>query len=337
LRRLVLDPLLPALGGVRRLIVALDDVLHAVPLDALPLDGGAVGERFEIELRSALRELAWPGPPPATSLGLVVLGGASYGPLPGDADATSATSAHDPIPTVWERGFQPLPETGPEARGLAQLYASAFGEGAESSILEERQASRERLETLAPRARFLHVATHGWFAPESIASSADQRPIAGQPWRTLSTEEQVRGTSPMLLCGLALAGANLPDGSGRRRGLITAEELASWDLSSCELAVLSACDTNVGIRRAGQGVASLQKALHMAGARSTITSLWKVPDQATRELMLDFYRRIWIEGEPRRRALWAAKMSLRDARNELGQPIHPVQAWAGWVLTGAAD
>jgi len=85
---------------------------------------------------------------------------------------------------------------------------------------------------------------------------------------------------------------------------VTAEELSALDLSGCELAVLSACDTNVGLRRAGQGVASLQKALHMAGARSVITSLWKVPDQATGELMLDFYRHLWVEGKPKAQALW---------------------------------
>ena len=57
------------------------------------------------------------------------------------------------------------------------------------------------------------------------------------------------------------------------------------DLSNCELAVLSACETNVGIRRAGQGIQSLQGALHAAGARTAITSLWKVDDRPTRELM----------------------------------------------------
>ena len=70
-----------------------------------------------------------------------------------------------------------------------------------------------------------------------------------------SAEDRIRGSSPMVLCGLALAGANLPaDELGRFPGLVTAEEIAGWDLVDCELAVLSACDTNVGIRRAGQGV-----------------------------------------------------------------------------------
>ncbi len=147
----------------------------------------------------------------------------------------------------------------------------------------------------------------------------------------MSGAEQVKGMSPMLLCGLALAGANLPeDAVGRAPGLITADELSTLDLSNCELAVLSACDTNVGERRAGQGVASLQKALQMAGARSVITSLWKVPDEATKELMLDFYRRLWLEKKPKWQALWEAKMELRNKRR-------PVREWAAWVLTGAPD
>jgi CHAT domain-containing protein len=145
--------------------------------------------------------------------------------------------------------------------------------------------------------------------------------------------------SPMLLCGLALTGANLPeDELGRAPGLITAEELAGLDLSSCELAVLSACDTARGeIRRAGQGVASLQKALQIAGARSVITSSWKVPDEATKELMLDFYRRVWVEKKPKWKALWEAKTKLRDAKDERGDPKYTLRDWAAWVLTGEPE
>jgi CHAT domain-containing protein len=88
------------------------------------------------------------------------------------------------------------------------------------------------------------------------------------------------------------------------------------------------------LRRAGQGVASLQSALHMAGARSVVTSLWKVPDEATRELMVDFYRRLWVDGEPKAQALWKAKMRLRGAVDEAGRPRYRTRDWAGWVLTG---
>ena len=189
-------------------------------------------------------------------------------------------------------------------------------------------------------ANLVHLAVHGWFAPDSIRSTADPEPIDARMNFGLHTglEERVKGMSPMLLCGLALAGANLPKNElGRIPGLITAEEIGALDLTNCELAVLSACDTNVGLRRAGQGVASLQKALHMAGARSVITSLWKVPDEATKDLMLDFYRRLWVEKKPKWQALWEAKMKLRDTKGENGKPKYSTRDWAAWVLTGDPD
>ena len=115
---------------------------------------------------------------------------------------------------------------------------------------------------------------------------------------------------------------------------MTAEEISTLDLTHCELVVLSACDTNVGESRAGQGVASLQKALQMAGARSVITSLWKVPDEATKELMLDFYRRLWVEKKSKWQALWEAKQRLRAAKDERGALKYSTRDWAAWVLTG---
>jgi CHAT domain-containing protein len=185
------------------------------------------------------------------------------------------------------------------------------------------------------------VATHGWFAPESVRSWTDARPLDAKSGLGLrmTGEMQVRGSSPMLLSGLALAGANLPeDGFGRAPGLVTAEELAALDLSQCELAVLSACDTARGeLRRAGQGVASLQRALQMAGARSVMTALWMVPDAATKELMLDFYRRIWVEKKQKSQALWEAKERLRAAKDEQGRPKYTLRDWAAWVLTGEPD
>ena len=113
-------------------------------------------------------------------------------------------------------------------------------------------------------------------------------------------------------------------------GILTAEELAAFDLRNCELAVLSACETNVGIRRAGQGIQSLQTALHAAGARTAITSLWKVDDAATRRLFEIFYTKLWKEKLGKADALWQAKMALRAEG-------HPPRDWAGWILSGDPD
>jgi len=138
----------------------------------------------------------------------------------------------------------------------------------------------------------------------------------------------VIGLSPLVLAGLALSGANRPaDGLGHRAGILTAEEILSLDLSSCYLVTLSACDTSLGVRRAGQGYASLRAALQGAGARYVLTSLWKVADDATEALMADFYELLWRRRHEPHAALWQAKMAAR-ARGAA------FRDWAGWVLTG---
>ena len=130
---------------------------------------------------------------------------------------------------------------------------------------------------------------------------------------------------------MALAGANRGrDALGRIPGILTAEELATFDLHACELAVLSACETNVGIHRAGQGIQSLQTALHAAGAHAAITSLWRVDDVATSRLFEVFYTQLWKAGLRKSDALWQAKNVLRDEG-------HPMRDWAGWVLSGDPD
>jgi len=362
LRKLVFDPLLPALGNARRIVLALDDVLHLVPIEALPAEeagaggrdrDGLVGERWHIETRCTLAEMLSAPLPRSGDDVLVSVGGADFDsqPLAPDVEelpavgsggeAIAETAAESPPArlrgSAWVASFSPLAHTSLEVRGVEALHEKVRDGSGTSIGLLDRRASRAAFEELAPRARWLHIATHGWFAPESMKSWSDARPLDEQSrlGMRLSGVEQMQGLSPMLLCGLAFAGANLPeDEVGRSSGLVTAEELSTLDLSTCELAVLSACDTNVGERRAGQGVASLQRALHMAGARSVVTSLWKVPDEATRELMLDFYERLWVEKKPKWQALWEAKMRLRDARDAAGIPAYTTRDWAAWVLTG---
>ena len=139
-------------------------------------------------------------------------------------------------------------------------------------------ATKRALFELAPASCYVHLATHGYFADERIRSWSE-----GMGEQGGRTADIVTGMAPATLCGLALAGANGEATLlGRVPGIVTAEELAGLDLGSRELAVLSACDTRIGLGRADQGLASLQAALHAAGARATITSLWSVPDEATK-------------------------------------------------------
>src|SRR5262249_23664167 len=93
--------------------------------------------------------------------------------------------------------------------------------------------------------------------------------------------------------GGASRGANRPAGAGRGGGRLLALEVAEQDRRGCEVVVLSACETGLGRAEAGEGVLGLQRAFQVAGARTGVASLWKVPDRATQALMERCYDNLW--------------------------------------------
>ncbi len=337
LRGRVLDPCLAALedDAVSTVHLVLDDFLHLVPWDALPRkDGKPLGETLRLRIVTSARRLISPASSPTEGV-LLAVGGVDFDAGGGERAAEPATVAATPLvrgsprsPSAPSR-FEPLGQTLPEVEALAALFAEHRAE--EPVVLQGRSATKSALQAVAPRARYLHVATHGWFAPETFTSMIDGLEEESERAFFVRAGEDVRGFAPETLCGLALAGANRGANSpGEFPGILTAEELATLGLWNCELAVLSACETNVGLRRAGQGIHSLQAALHAAGARTAITSLWRVDDAATRRLMETFYAKLWVDGLGKAEALWQSKMVLRSDG-------YPVRDWAAWVLTGEPD
>jgi len=365
LRARILDPVLALAGeDVRRVFVCADDLLFLLPLDALPLDEGddtngekRLGDRLRIVNEVSFARLLAPASELEGAPSLLAFGGVDYdaqGAVPeglaaasapidaGDLDVPARADGEEDLApeedaaaeesdetntsrSAFPERFRKLRQARYEAEATADLFEEAFE--LEGSLLLGNDTTKAALFEVAPGKRYLHLATHGWFAPESVRSTEDARP-EGEGVTRMGLQDRVTGLAPMTLCGLALAGANKGrDSLGRVPGILTAEELCSLDLSQCELAVLSACETNVGIRRAGQGIQSLQSALYAAGARTSITSLWKVDDAATRRLMEAFYDNLWDQGMGKADALWQAKQTMRDNGDP---PAH----WAGWVLTG---
>ena len=122
----------------------------------------------------------------------------------------------------------------------------------------------------------------------------------------------------MLRSGLALAGANTflrgaTPPAEAEDGLLTAQDVAGLDLLNTELAVLSACDTGLGEIHSGEGVFGLRRAFVLAGVRTLVMSLWKVPDLATAFLMDRFYDNLLTRGLDRDLALSDAQRATHDA------------------------
>jgi CHAT domain-containing protein len=158
------------------------------------------------------------------------------------------------------------------------------------------------------------------FRPDSIAELGELNDVDREMARVrrLASEAgrltELELENPLLRSGLALAGANVGlHGAApllAEDGLLTAEDVAGLDLTDTELVVLSACETGLGTVRTGEGVFGLRRAFSLAGARTLIMSLWKVPDEPTRELMVHYYR-LLLAGRGRAEALREAQLAMR--------------------------
>jgi len=96
-----------------------------------------------------------------------------------------------------------------------------------------------------------------------------------------------------------------------------------------DLVVLSACQTALGKDVRGEGLLGLTRGFMYAGASSVVASLWKVDDEATAELMRQFYTNMLQKGMTPADGLRQAQNSIRQ-RPEWRAPYY----WAGFTLQG---
>ena len=185
-----------------------------------------------------------------------------------------------------------LPFSGIEAREIAKLAPDR------TDVIVGAKVSRERfLRGDHSGFRILHFATHGFL---------NQR-------------------NPDL-AGLVLS---LFDENRRpQNGFLRVIDVYSLNLRA-DVVVLSACQTALGKDVDGEGIVGLTRGFMFAGASSVVSSLWKVDDAATAELMKRFYRAMLKEKRPPASALRIAQNELRQIPR-YSSPRH----WAGFTFTG---
>lgn len=161
-----------------------------------------------------------------------------------------------------------------------------------SSLLMGPAATRSALINRAGDHRLLHIAAHGVFQADTPLDSA-----------------------------LLLAPHKNDDGQLRAADLYHLKFNVS-------LVTLSACETALSSVANGDDLLGFTRGFLYAGARSIVSSLWKVDDQATRDLMLAFYRNLPVTDKAQ-----ALTLAQRAIKKQFSHPYY----WAAFQLTGAAD
>ncbi len=113
--------------------------------------------------------------------------------------------------------------------------------------------------------------------------------------------------------------------------VLTLQELYAMNLPS-DLIVLSACETNLGEVKSGEGIFSLSRGFTYAGANSIIASLWKVNAASTGQIFPVFYKKL-KDGQTKAEALRLAKLDYLDTPDGNGHIKTPYD-WAGFAMMG---
>lgn len=332
-----LVPLYDKLKDKTRWFFCMDGPIATLSVGMLPEPGGEalVFERREVSYLTRASEILNFAPTRLEAADLRILADPDFDAAPAAGDEVAMRSSAF-AGLKWVR----LPGTREEADALAALFGS---KNMKVTVRLGADATREALFT-GPAPRFLHVATHGFSLPEKFTAEdvGNVRGLAGIVAKNEAKSAYAK-VANLLVCkncgqihakglrtGLVLAGAGKSGG-----GVVLAEELQTLSLFGTEMVVLSACESGLGDIAAGEGVQGLRSAFLVSGARSLVTSLWKVPDRETKDLMCAFYRHV-LAGERKSKALQQAMLELRSAQQKEKGGSHPFY-WAGFILVGNPD
>ncbi len=328
LYEILVQPISLFLNGSKHLLVSPDGLLHMIPWEVLVThQGDYLLEKYQITYLASGKDIVkWDqqlsgndqaivmaDPDFDFSLqkrtGILNMTGTEVDPLRGSA-----------ISQLKDLRFSGLPESREEAKKIASVLENQMQ--IPVHLYLDQKASEEALLSLKSP-RVLHLATHGYFLEEETSDGAMPLDLTEQGIPDAAWEH------PSLRSGIALAGANQSLKEGGDEGLVNAIKIESMNLHGTELVVLSACDTGMGNIHNGEGVFGFKRSFVLAGAQTLILSLWKIPDQTTRQLMTNFYT-YWTSGLSKSESLRRARLEIRKSYD------HPFY-WAAFQLVGNPD
>jgi CHAT domain-containing protein len=114
----------------------------------------------------------------------------------------------------------------------------------------------------------------------------------------------------------------------KKEGFLRLQDIYSLNLAS-DLVVLSACESAVGKQIKGEGLMSLNNAFLQAGAKSVLSSAWKVDDDATAEFMKRFYANLVNKRRTTAEALRQTQLEMVNS-TQYKSPFY----WAAFTVNG---
>lgn len=294
-------PLEKELQGKKRINLSADGVYHRLNVNTLrdPETSKFLLEKYDITyLLNPIQLLESKAPDAGGTHSAVLMGDPVF-----DYDVSTPRERN-----VEHNNFGGLPGTQQEIRAIDKVLKKHSWK---TSLYLKGAATESNLKAVQSPT-ILHLASHGFFSPEVVSLNKEAK------------------KEFLFHSGIVLSGANRSLATGstsfHNDGIVTAFEVMNLDLANTQLVVLSACETGLGKIENGEGVFGLQRSFMQAGARNVLISLWKVDDEATRDLMIKFYEYL-AKGSSMHDA-------LKKAQTDQAQKVSNPSLWGGFVLVG---
>ena len=312
-----------------------DGLLHMVPIEHCDVDGiGVMIDHYNIFRLSSTKELLFNNQQKNYNKA-VLYGGLDY-EVPSKESIIAKTNSNSFLRGIIDRGgFEPLPNTYDEIQNIANLLNNKRIEATLYSGINGTEDSFKKLS--GEKVNIMHLSTHGMFVKSDKLVEKKKENNFDFLKQITNEKDPVKEDIFLTHSFIVMSGGNRlmhrkATDFELNDGILTAYEISQLDLSDLDLVVLSACETGLGQLEFG-GVFGLQRGFKKAGANTILMSVDKVDDEATKILMVEFYRNL-MDGKTKHQSLKNAQRYLRQVDN--GKYDKP-EYWASFIMLDGID
>lgn len=328
------EDLLLAIGNATNIYFSVAGMLNSVGIEYLPVfDDKYIFDVFNLYRLSSTREMVF-GDSLIDISNACLYGGLDYNSslvVPSNDVDVSCTRISRTMtrPLIERGGFEQLEGSREEVQSIEKEMKD---NDINCIIHTEVSGTEESFKRISGKEiNLIHLSTHGMYisSNDSIPSSVgpSSRFVFLRDDSGIDEEDRALSHSFLVMSGgnKLLHQDSIP--VGMDDGILTALEISHLTFKKLDLVVLSACETALGDVN-NEGVYGLQRGFKKAGANTILVSLDKVDDEATRILMVEFYKNL-MAGKSKHQSLKDAQHYLRIVEN--GKYDDP-KYWASFIM-----
>lgn len=328
---LIWKPILAQYTTVKNIYFSPDGILHMLPIEYYTADGmHSMFEHYNMYRLSSTKEIVW-NTGNQQPISAVLYGGLDYNHI----NENASESNNSEVSSMWRGiadrgGFDPLFNTALETQEIKEILAA---KNISTTLYSGENGTEESFRKLSGQDySIIHLATHGMYISPDVVDTKKKESNFDFLESLASLNDPVKEDVTLTHSFIVMSGGNRVIARERvsdksNDGILTAKEISQVDFSRLNLVVLSACESGRGDINYS-GVYGLQRGFKKAGAHTILMSLDKVDDEATKILMVEFYRNL-MDGKTKLQSLRNAQKHLRSVEN--GKYDNP-KYWASFIL-----